>query len=371
MIIIQPCTWLTFAIIGLTYGIGMTLRQPAQATENVLPLTKARSVPQDVLSRMPRGGKSLRFGSDRIGPQGRPVLLHLYQFKGASYLDFFERTAQARRPKASQPTLMRLNSIRLDRKDDCDPATGTFSTHWLDPQEQQMPLLKIEATGGGGFGGLWFLYVFPQGLKGRVIRQTFDFSFGSNGYYRSLACGPPDDQGLLTVRQSDGIVTTSDMTPEQVAENNKNKRETIFHWNVDGFVAPDDPSIVQVKSAVGIGSSGVPLLRLAQALEKDTTSRLFRLTWSFMIAGDGATSTALYDRQKGTLKFYSVHEEITGYKYRRSYLYSKVTDDSIEKLAAKYGSDEETITDTSFIEHLTEFGCEFQDLSRQDGPEHQ
>jgi hypothetical protein len=344
------------------YVLSVILCHPAFATNEPTLFTETKTLPSDVRAQMPRSANSLRFDSHQFTATDAPILLHLYKIKDVGYLDLFQRGGKLVKPKETHKTLIRLNSLRLSREQDVNPTSGSFSACWLDPKERQIPIIKIEANGGSGFGGLWFLYVFPQGLEGKAIKQTFDFTFGINGTYRSVEFGEIDEQRLVTIQQTDGFTTSTDMTPEQIEENEKRDKTVILHWDVNEFVAENDPSIVHIKASVGIGNSAIPVVLLARALEKDTTSNRFRLSWDFVIAGDVASSTALYDRQRHTLKFYSMHQEITGYKYITNYLYSKVTDDAIQQLAAKYRIDEDTITDTSFIQNLTEFGCQSQDL---------
>lgn len=216
-----------YFVFLLIFIASVTKAQSSRATENVIPFVKAKPVPADIRKLMPSGGKSLRYGTDN----NSGIQLHLYKLKGIGFLDLFKRTGKPRQQK-----LVRLNSFRLNVEQDVDPTTGTFSTHWLDPQHG-IPIIRSVANGSGGFGGLWFLYVFSKGFKSQPVKQTFDFTFGINGYYRDVSFTRRNKDSFLVVRQFDGIVMSSDMTPEQVAENKKQDKETLFHWTGSQFKA--------------------------------------------------------------------------------------------------------------------------------------
>ncbi len=120
--------------------------------------------------------------------------------------------------------------------------------------------------------------------------------------------------------------------------------------------------VIQVWSSWAPESSSTPLVLLSRALEKDETSRRFRVTWSFVIAQSGANTTALYDREKHTLKLYSNHYNEYGNRIIQ-YLMSQVSDKAIHELAKKYEDDDggiegPEVDELAFFARLTEFGAQ-------------
>lgn len=109
--------------------------------------------------------------------------------------------------------------------------------------------------------------------------------------------------------------------------------------------------VVQLRAYVGISNSAGPLVLLAETIQKDKTSNRFRINWNFTVTGGGGLSTALYDRQKSTLKLFATLENSFGKSYT-NYLYSDVNDEIIKQLAEKYGSNDDVTTNLSFIDRL-------------------
>ena len=122
---------------------------------------------------------------------------------------------------------------------------------------------------------------------------------------------------------------------------------------------------VQLRSDSSTISWSAPLVTLSGALKKDVTSQRFRVTWHFVSFESGAKTTALYDREKHTLKLYSDHYNENGDRIRR-YLLSSVSDSAIHKLTEEYQDDEgehgpET-DELAFFTRLTEFGAQLKTI---------
>jgi hypothetical protein len=73
----------------------------------------------------------------------------------------------------------------------------------------------------------------------------------------------------------------------------------------------ETPKEVQLGCDTPIINSYDLICTLTQAIQKDKTSASFRITWGGRLGGGTNDGTCLYNRKKGTLRYY----DLTGYLY--------------------------------------------------------
>lgn len=81
-----------------------------------------------------------------------------------------------------------------------------------------------------------------------------------------------------------------------------------------------------------------PVAVIASSIVKDKVSSRFRVTWGDSLGGASDQGTMLYDRKRNILKFYNTGGHIEGYAYRRSYLFTRISDKNIIQLSNKYNN---------------------------------
>jgi len=98
-----------------------------------------------------------------------------------------------------------------------------------------------------------------------------------------------------------------------------------------------------------------PVEKLASALRGDKTSPRFRVTWYSFLSSSNINYTAVYDRRKRDLKFYSAGL-LFEKKVRSHYHYTGVTDRTIYRLANQSAQSDARPND-SFFSQLQRYGC--------------
>ena len=81
------------------------------------------------------------------------------------------------------------------------------------------------------------------------------------------------------------------------------------------------------------GDFGAPIAVLASALQRNRTARFFRVSWDATWGGWGSSQTALYDRRRKTVKFFSIGGEQGNVVVRQHYLFTGVTEAALEHQA--------------------------------------
>ena len=108
-----------------------------------------------------------------------------------------------------------------------------------------------------------------------------------------------------------------------------------------------------------------PLMTLIGALQSDKSAQRFRLNWEygsipFLSQAPAGNATALFDREKSTLKLYSPYQMPNGSGVF-SVLYSDVTEPMLSRLADKQRAAEKTVPSLALFNGLTEFGATKKD----------
>lgn len=106
-----------------------------------------------------------------------------------------------------------------------------------------------------------------------------------------------------------------------------------------------------------------PYEALVSALLRDKKSQLFRISWDSNASNSRNGMTALYNRRRRTLKYYSVDhslidDEIGKYRHTREHtLYRGVIDSILQRLAFKNRKATQS-DNSSFFAQLPQFGCQ-------------
>ena len=124
----------------------------------------------------------------------------------------------------------------------------------------------------------------------------------------------------------------------------------------------DDNGVVQVNAA----KDSDPLMALIGALQNDKSSQRFRLNWGygsipFRSQAPAGNATALFDREKSTLKLYSPYQTPNSFGVF-SVFYSDVTEQMLSRLADKQRVSEETVSSLALFNGLTELGATKKDM---------
>ena len=108
-----------------------------------------------------------------------------------------------------------------------------------------------------------------------------------------------------------------------------------------------------------------PILKLSETLRKNQKSPRFRINWGYVMGSYAGHSTAVFDRSKGTVKFYAYGGGEEGRHKTEHFLFTGVTEDAIHQIASKYkdqpgGGGTDIVY--SFLHELPEYGSEKQTL---------
>jgi hypothetical protein len=209
----------------------------AVAQQQNIKFVELKSVPKDVLSQMPKEAKSLRLGTMQIGPKNTSVLFHIYNLgsepvkRNDSYTDDVQinRLALFRRTRhAGKSKLVKLSTVAIDSFNDINPAKGLMYGQWLDTKTNRFPVLILQGHGGGGFGGIWFTFVFANGIDKPPVIQQFDYytNIGHGGGY--AAFDKVDERGFMMVVATE-YESGIEPSPSDVS------RETRLYWNGKKF----------------------------------------------------------------------------------------------------------------------------------------
>jgi hypothetical protein len=178
---------------------------PAAAQQQRLQFNEQKPAPREARARLPRGAKSLRFGTLKIGSQNSDVLIHIYRL-GTRKVEGSNQDIQVcrldllrRRRVKGRTRLARLSTLKIDSYNDVDPAEGSLSGQWLDTKRHRIPVLLLQANGGGGFGTDYFVFVFAGGLNKPPIIQKFGSSYNPGQDGNSFTFDAVDERGFMVV----------------------------------------------------------------------------------------------------------------------------------------------------------------------------
>jgi hypothetical protein len=225
----------------------------------VLAFQELKPKPKDILSRMPRGARSLNFGSIPMGPNNSDILIHIYTLSSrtdarqVNRMDLFQWHQSKGRMRLS-----RLHSLNIDSDGDANPAGVLPYARWLDTQNQRFPVLIT--YGQGGFGGYAYVFVFAKGLSSPPVLQKFDYYWNIGHGHSSVTFDKVDERGFMEVVQKEHL-GSSEPSPSD------RDRETVLYWNGSEFVPRDDRKRDLIYLSVGvIALVGILCFKLHKAM---------------------------------------------------------------------------------------------------------
>lgn len=191
------------------------------------PVISAPTLPSAVRAVLPRGALSVDLERLPIGPNGMPILAHLW-------------TVERPQPPANTSPRFMITPFCLDL---FEPANGSNNwnfvnavvygdyakpgkvfTRWLQPQKKLGAVIIIaSSTGYPGLSTTLTLIAFPYGLEAPPVQQAFSAG-GSGGGGIDYNFDGVDARGYMTVTRIDYLY-------------GKQKR-TVLTWNGHEFVEP-------------------------------------------------------------------------------------------------------------------------------------
>ncbi len=127
-------------------------------------------------------------------------------------------------------------------------------------------------------------------------------------------------------------------------------------------------SLVNIHVQAAYDAPGGPFLSFVDALKTYPQARQFRVSWTLTVFSNGASSTVLYDRDKHTLRLYSVGSGDVSGDFRNWVRYTGVREGVFEKTARRHKDDIEGLGAWSWFYDLPKYGCRKCDLGSWQRP---
>lgn len=204
---------------------------PARAQQHVVTLKYSKQMPPAIRRAVPRGGKSLFFGTCRMAAGGPALQVHFYRTAAivkrhdstglwisepVHKLDIYEGTGRHSR---------RVNSTKFVF------ATGypKFGADilWVDPQTRRMPVVRVHYFDPNGFYGMvggYLLLAYPQAWRGPASVHRYSYG-GDLREANSVQFDRVDERGFLMPVTSYGN------------RDHDGDSSTEHRWNGEKFVA--------------------------------------------------------------------------------------------------------------------------------------
>ncbi len=224
-----------FARLSLFFSLALMLR-PALAQSNAkpapsTPIRYSRDLPHSVLKLMPRGAKSLFWGTFVPKKGSALMAIHLfnqtseeprYNFTRMLELDLFQRHGRSWRAIRRVPVQYPAAFGGTDKAVD----TQFF---WVDPQ-RKIPLFKFRVFDPSGFRGAIgdeVAVFFPNGFARSATIQSWEWGSWSSSLSigQELDWSQRDENGFLQVVSEEGFSGT----PQ--------RQKRVWRWNGEKFKA--------------------------------------------------------------------------------------------------------------------------------------
>jgi hypothetical protein len=159
-----------------------------------IPLSK--TAPHSLRVRLPRGAKIIGYGTFKLPPSGRKIMLLIdrrpsqdpFKREGYDYLEVYLRVKSS-----DQLRWRRLNSV---------PATGFYDVQlskvwlwWLQPNLRRGPIIVVRSIVDAQ--GTDSMLIFPHGFEGEVRSQGFFSFFANLSQSSSMTFSGVDERGFL------------------------------------------------------------------------------------------------------------------------------------------------------------------------------
>lgn len=117
------------------------------------------------------------------------------------------------------------------------------------------------------------------------------------------------------------------------------------------------PKVVRVEvSNLGPYDYGLPAERMGYAVQDNPVASQIRMTWTDLNPEGGDSATAVYDRHKHSFALYCESHTVDGKTINEDFLYTRVTDAKLLKLAKDHFQDGNCALE-SFFDTLPQYGC--------------
>lgn len=247
-----------FARFPLFFSLALTLR-PACAQSNVkpapsTPIRYSRDVPKSVLKMMPRGAKSLFWGTFKPTKKGALMAIHLstFGFNGVSTrleMDVF-RQKQKGFEHLNRVPITYASTLAASGGNSAAPAPFLVNANffWITPN-RRVPLLVLRyfvksfAFSNGDEDGDALFISFTGSWRGKVTVQKL--FFGGSNLQRTSFYLKHTPVGMLRIIRDDGSMNIGND-----AQGNEIRALSIFRWNGRKFVVTS-----QTKSMLGPNDS--------------------------------------------------------------------------------------------------------------------
>lgn len=218
----------------------LTVAQEATTPIVIEKVNYVRSIPKGLTKFVPRGGKSRFWGESKLTYQNQKVWLHVYDVKKTRFpkdetnvtgkqdsgLDLFilSKLRQLKRISSNRFTYGRYGGYERGGNFE----TVGAQTLWLDPKNQQMPIIQIAFQDPNSLYGTSTKYafvIFNRGLNAKpVVQQQFGYgSSNAAGWNSWTTSFGVDERGLLTIKYGEGSMDAN--------------RVTIYKW-IDNYFRP-------------------------------------------------------------------------------------------------------------------------------------